>query len=70
MATRNFRYQSFCLSYPDEKEAYILLMQDMKVDNPQNHEILSETGGWTKDGHRMVDVSYIETDPEQGDERF
>lgn len=69
MATRNFRYRSFCLSYEEEREAYILLMQEMKVDHPERYEIVSESSGWTKDGMKMVDVEYIETDTENV-ERF
>jgi hypothetical protein len=60
---RRFHYVEFCLSDDDGRAAYEALMQAMKVDEPSNYELVSETGTWTKDGQHMVSITYIESEP-------
>jgi len=60
---RSFHYVEFCLSDAEGREGYETLMQAMKVDEPSLYELISETGTWTKDGQRMVSISYIVSEP-------
>ena len=65
MTAGRFRYA--CFTLPGDSDEYERLMQLILIDDPGHHRIVYESGGWTKTGDHIVDVSYIEETDEESE---
>ena len=71
MSNRRFHTKVFCVTREDDRGEYEDIKQAALVDDDGRYEILSEEGYWTRDGDRMISMSWIETmNPEEQADRF
>ena len=69
--SRRFQTRVFCVTRADDRQEYEEIKQAALVDDDGRYEILDEEGYWTRDGDRMVSMSWIENDnPGEQEERY